>query len=136
MTFLFHNTFNSLLVEIADKTAFPNTIFKSSTGLSVLFINFICEMENTNVFEHLSLKMLKNICEKSTSTYLAICFSQTIGNVLNGVHTKTRNKLERSSHRRCSVKNGVIRNFVKFPGKQPWQSFFCNKVAGLILQLY
>ena len=74
MTFLFHNTFNSLLVEIADKTAFPNTIFKSSTGFSVLFINFICEMENTNVFEHLSLKMLKTFVRKALVLILQYLF--------------------------------------------------------------
>ena len=28
-------------------------------------------------------------------------------------------------------KKGVLRNFAKFTGKQLWQSFFFNKVAGL-----
>ena len=42
----------------------------------------------------------------------------------------------RSSHRRCSVKKGVLRNFSKFTGKHLCQSLFCNKVAGLTLQLY
>ena len=37
----------------------------------------------------------------------------------------------RSSHRRCSVKKGVLRNFVKFTGKHLCQSLFFNKVAGL-----
>ena len=37
----------------------------------------------------------------------------------------------RSSHRRCSVKKSVIRNFAKFTGKHLRQSFFSNKVAGL-----
>ena len=37
----------------------------------------------------------------------------------------------RSSHRRCSVKNGVVRNFSKFTGKHSCQSLFFNKVAGL-----
>ena len=36
----------------------------------------------------------------------------------------------RSSHRRCSVKKGVLRNFVKFTGKHLCQSLFLNKVAG------
>ena len=36
----------------------------------------------------------------------------------------------RSSHRRCSVKNGVLRNFAKFTGKDLCQSPFYNKVAG------
>ena len=37
----------------------------------------------------------------------------------------------RSSHRRCSVKKGVLRNFAKFTGKHLCQSVFFNKVAGL-----
>ena len=37
----------------------------------------------------------------------------------------------RSSHRRCSVREGVLRNFAKFPGKYLCQSLFFNKVAGL-----
>ena len=36
----------------------------------------------------------------------------------------------RSSHRRCSVRKGVLRNFVKFAGKHLCQSLFINKVAG------
>ena len=40
-------------------------------------------------------------------------------------------RLFRSSHRRCSVKIGVLRNFTKFTGKDLCQSLFFNKVAGL-----
>ena len=41
-----------------------------------------------------------------------------------------RNKY-RSSHRRCSVRKGVLRNFVKLTGKHLCQSLFFNKAAGL-----
>ena len=37
----------------------------------------------------------------------------------------------RSSHQRCSLINGVLRNFPKFTGKHLCQSLFFNKVAGL-----
>ena len=37
----------------------------------------------------------------------------------------------RSSHRRCSVKISVLRNFSKFTGKHLCQRLFFNKVAGL-----
>ena len=37
----------------------------------------------------------------------------------------------RSSHRRCSVKKGVLRNFTKFTGKHLCQSLFFNSVASL-----
>ena len=36
-----------------------------------------------------------------------------------------------SSHRRCSVKEGALRNFAKFTGKHLCQSLIFNKVAGL-----
>ena len=35
----------------------------------------------------------------------------------------------RSSHQRCSVKKGVLRNFTKFKGKHLRQSLFFSKVA-------
>ena len=37
----------------------------------------------------------------------------------------------RSSHQRCSVRQGVLRNFTKFTGKHLCQSLFFNKVAGV-----
>ena len=45
-------------------------------------------------------------------------------------------RVSRSSHQRCSITKGVLRNFAKFTGKHLCQSFFFNKVAGLGLQLY
>ena len=36
----------------------------------------------------------------------------------------------RSSHKRCPVRKGVLRNFAKFTGKRLCQVFFLNKVAG------
>ena len=37
----------------------------------------------------------------------------------------------RSSHQRCSLRKGVLRNFPKFTGKHLCQRLFSNKVAGL-----
>ena len=37
----------------------------------------------------------------------------------------------RSSHRRCSVRKSVLRNFAKFTGKRLCQSLLFNKVTGL-----
>ena len=42
----------------------------------------------------------------------------------------------RSSHHRCSMAKGVLRNFTKFTGKHLCQSLFLDEVAGLGLQLY
>ena len=38
--------------------------------------------------------------------------------------------MTRSSHQRCSLKKAVIRNFVKFTGKQLCQSLIFDKIAG------
>ena len=43
--------------------------------------------------------------------------------------TKTRSWV-RSSHRRCSIRKRVLRNFAKFIGKHLSQSLFFNKYAG------
>ena len=40
-------------------------------------------------------------------------------------------KLHRTSHRKCSVKKGVTRNFTKFTGKYLCQRLFFNKIEGL-----
>ena len=37
----------------------------------------------------------------------------------------------KSSHRRCSVRKGVLGNFAKFTGKHMCQNLYFNKVAGL-----
>ena len=37
-----------------------------------------------------------------------------------------------SSHRRCSMWKGVLRNFTKFTGKQLFQGLFLSKVAGQV----
>ena len=37
----------------------------------------------------------------------------------------------RSSHRKCSLRKGILRNFSKFTGKHLCQDHFFNKVAGL-----
>ena len=37
----------------------------------------------------------------------------------------------RSSHQRCSIKKGVLKNFSKFTGKHLCWRLFFNKVAGL-----
>ena len=39
--------------------------------------------------------------------------------------------INRNSHQRCSLKNGVLGNVAKFTGKHLRQSIFLNKIAGL-----
>ena len=49
----------------------------------------------------------------------------------NQNNLKTLKIIYRSSHRMCSMKNGVARNFTKFTGKHLRQSLFFTKVTGL-----
>ena len=49
---------------------------------------------------------------------------------VNVTSSKWRQK-RRSSHRRCSVRKGILRNFAKFTGKHLCQSLCFNKVVGL-----
>ena len=70
---LSHSIIYPLLVEIVDKTALPNSISKSIMffwdPFSFLFINFICEIKNTNRFEHLLLNVWKDL-SKITLTFI------------------------------------------------------------------
>ena len=38
---------------------------------------------------------------------------------------------EAASHQKCSLRNGVLKNFVNFAGKHLCQGLFFDKVAGL-----
>ena len=39
-------------------------------------------------------------------------------------------RINRSNHHRCSIKNGALKNFAKFTGKQLCESLSFNKFAG------
>ena len=52
------------------------------------------------------------------------------------VDTLTDTATVRSSHRGCSVRKGVLRNFAKFTGKHLCQSLFLIKMQDWDLQLY
>ena len=68
-----------------------------------------------------SAKLLRINSVSGVCYVIAFIMSNTFGDVLIG----------RNSHRRCSVKKGVLRNFAKFTGKHLCQRLFFNKVAGL-----
>ena len=44
--------------------------------------------------------------------------------------------INRSSHQRCSMKKGILKNFTKFTGEHLCQSFFFNKVGVLLWILW
>ena len=52
--------------------------------------------------------------------------------VFGSIHQrKYQYSISRSSHQRCSIIKGFLRNFTKFTGKHLCQGLFYNKVAGL-----
>ena len=53
------------------------------------------------------------------------------GKIVTSTETNPLLRRFRSSHRRCSVKKGALRNFAKLTGKDLCQSLFFNNVAGL-----
>ena len=61
-------------------------------------------------------------------TFIFLCFCLNCKSAF-----KIKKILNRSSHRRFSVKKYVLRNFAKFKEKHLCQSLFFNKVAGLTL---
>ena len=65
---------------------------------------------------------------------LVLLYSEEEPNLNLETEDKINNFLKhyyfRSSHLRCSVKKGVLRNFAKFTGKHLCQRFFFNKAAG------
>ena len=42
--------------------------------------------------------------------------------------TLKENNINRSSHKRCSVKKGLLKSFANFIGKHLWWSFFLRKL--------
>ena len=69
----------------------------------------------------------KYFCKYFWSTVL----ERIVCRKINFQKNKYELKNYRSSRRRCSVRNDVLRNFAKFTEKHLCQSLFLNKVAGL-----
>ena len=67
--------------------------------------------------------------QKTTSLYM--CKGCIASSDWNFFPVKLQSTENRSSHQKCSMKKGVLRNFTKFTGKHLCRSLFFNKVAGL-----
>ena len=77
-----------------------------------LEVNFV-------LFEDLLLYYVHYLCSSNLSKDCLYIFSYPL-------------VIARSSHQRCSMKKGVLRNFTKFTGKHLCRSLFFNKVATLL----
>ena len=91
-----------------------------------------------NTCERLYLKIITLVTNLSKVGYFWIFYPFKCFSILNFAMTKwfspvtsfVKVFLLRSSHQRCSLRKGVLRNFTKFTGKHLCQSLFFNKVAG------
>ena len=82
-----------------------------------------------------SFYFCKELCETRIS-YAGDLYNLANIGFLKSFQKSWKTETARSSHRRCSMKKGVLKAFSKFIGKHLCQSLFVNKFAGLSLQLY
>ena len=80
-------------------------------------------LEKKDITKELKLfvKKINTNWESSQVLYLKNSFSG---------HACIYRQASRSSHLRCYIRGGVLRNFSKFTGKHLCQSLFFNKIAG------
>ena len=97
--------------------------------------NLLNRHSKTGVFPTVITKFLrtaifKNICERLLLRVFSFFLREQI------TYWTTRMWRNRSNHRKCSVRKGALRNFVKLTGKHLCRVSFLNKVADFSLQLY
>ena len=92
--------------------------------LVCLFWPIVCSMRGLrNYIGHiLSYKIYKRIIQKVRTLKITTFWPNHLACILTS---------SRSSHRMCSLRKSVLRNFAKFTGPHLCQSLFFNKVAGL-----
>ena len=95
------------------------------------FLDSNCEIFKSSYFEEHLWMGASDFWE-----FFLLCQFEPFPTRTNNIMNYLRKWRSRSSHRRCSVRKGFLRNFAKFTGKHLCQSLFFNKVAGLSLQLY
>ena len=114
---VFDNYFIHFLPSISFISVFVSIQQQIRSSLPVVF----CKKSVLKRFSQLSESLFNNKIEAPR-----MFFSCEFCNIFK--HTFFT---ERSSHQRCFVRKGVLRNFAKFTGKHLCQSLFFNKVAGL-----
>ena len=106
-------------------TDFRHIILQSARKLKNSFMERVLQIKH--FFPSSSISFLRS------PIFLSLSFIFRFVNILD---TLSLQKITfRSSHRRCSVRKDVLKNFAKLTGKHLCQSLFFNKVVGLSLQL-
>ena len=91
-----------------------STWIQLDTSVSLINIS-LSQLNSTMIKTKVMIRLNKKICFGFISLQNKWIIYITIG---------------RSSHQRCSIIKGVLRNFAKFTGKHLCQSLFFNKVVG------
>ena len=95
------------------------------------YLSLLCTFYATNIY--VKLKILGWLSNFQFSAFLVLCSCSVLNIVMNiALFVKEiakKKKKIRSSHWRCSVRKGVLRNFVQFTGKHLFQSLIFDKVA-------
>ena len=104
--------------------------------------NFIKQEALTRVFSCKFCEIYKNTFSYRTPPVAASVNSCTVTNFWSSKNSLVKSFQKsikvywsdwhyRSSHRRCSIRKGALRNLAKFTGKHLFQSLFFNKLTGL-----
>ena len=95
------------------------------------------------IWDEFYTKINQNLLQFFTQEYVSgMCMNLFFSILLMPVNMKkflhnvnyekiTAIRIDRSSHQKCSIKKGILRNFTKVTGKHQYQSLFFNKVAGV-----
>ena len=106
-----------LFLKVADFIAVLSHFTKNDSRRGCWWIlRDFCEL----LFYRITAMLLHNLYVLST----------TSPNFVYNIKATTLSNKLRSCHQRCSVRQGVLRNFEKFTGKHLCQGPFFNKVAG------
>ena len=71
---------------------------------------------------------------KVSQAIIPFRFDKQKAEMINDLEYLQISKENSNSHRRCSIKTGVLRNFAEFPGKHLCQRLFVNKVESARLE--
>ena len=94
--------------------------FQFHLAIAVVFVS--------NSKQAASVSVKKNLWVNIDGHKCGIPFQE----LLQGNQKETKiYQIIRSSHRRCSIKKGILNNFTKFTGKHLCQGLFLHKIAGL-----
>ena len=102
-------------------------IFRSSRSLMFFKLSVL---KNFAILEPLSNNKVADLLLHLRRLLLNFCGSKYLFAAEYGIYCWQSHRF-RSSHQRCSVRKGVLRNFANFTRKHFCQGLFFNKVAGL-----